>query len=30
MHTEKVIKRDKKYVLHTYSRSPLVWNGAAA
>ena len=24
MHTEKVIKRDKKYVLHTYSRSPLV------
>ena len=24
MNTEKVMKRDKKYVLHTYSRSPLV------
>ena len=24
MNTEKTIKRDKKYVLHTYGRSPIV------
>ena len=24
MNTEKIIKRDKKYILHTYARSPLV------
>ena len=24
MNTDKIIKRDKKYVLHTYARSPIV------
>ena len=24
MNTEKVIKRDQKYIMHTYARSPLV------
>ena len=30
MNTEKVIKRDQKYIMHTYARSPLVLEPARA